>query len=87
MENELVKPNINLNGSDGMELARQYYEAAQAVENAANLMGRLVHGRDYQGSPDGAYERAYEQMVERLKPMISAYNDLKAIAEHCVEEA
>lgn len=80
-------PNINLNGADGMDLARQYHETAKAVEHAVNLMGYLVHGRDYQGSPEGAFERAREEMLDRIKPMISAYNDLNQIAEYCAESA
>ena len=78
-------PNINLNGADGMDLARQYHEAAKAIEDAVGKMGHLVHGRDYQGAPDGSYSRAREEMLDRIKPMISAYNDLRQISMHCAD--
>lgn len=80
-------PNINLNGAEGMDLATQYHEAAQAIEVAVNLMGRIVHGRDYQGLLDGSYTCAREQMMNRIKPMIEAFNDLNQIAQHCAENA
>ena len=70
-----------------MDLARQYHEAAVAVGVAVEKMGRLVHGRDYQGAPVGSYEAVCRQMVGRIKPMISAQNDLRVIAEHCADKA
>lgn len=78
-------PTINLNGADGMDLARQYHEATQAISDAVDKMGRLVHGRDYQGAPEGSYSRAREEMLDRIKPMISAYNDLRQISMHCAD--
>jgi hypothetical protein len=77
-------PLINLNGSDAMELARQYHEAAIALQNAVNLMGGIVHGRDY---PLGGYQTAQDEMVERIKPVIDAYNDLTQLARACAEQA
>ena len=80
-------PVINLNGADAMDLARQYHEAAIALESAVNLMGGIVHGRDYQTAPEGAYVTARAEMVERIKPLIDAYNELKMLAESCAEQA
>ena len=86
MSVNLQYPQINLNGADGLDLARQYAEAAQAVENAVEKMGRLVHGRDYQTAGVDAYRNAVEQMRDRIRPMVAIYNDLRDIAENCVDQ-
>jgi hypothetical protein len=80
-------PQINLNGSDGMDLASQYQDAANAIEHAINLMGRIPHGRDYQTLPDGAFTTARREMLERINPMITAREEMLALANHCAESA
>lgn len=76
-------PQINLNGSTGMELASQYQEAADAIAKAVNLMSAIPHGRDYQTLPAGSFEKAREEMIQRVMPLIIARNELFAIAIHC----
>jgi hypothetical protein len=84
---DLQFPGINLNGADATDLARQYYEAAKAVEHAADLQARIVHGRDYQTLSPEAYQKALDQMVERQKKLIEVYNDLRMLADYCIGEA
>ena len=80
-------PNINLNGSDGLDLAVQYHKAAEALVTACSIMGRIAHGRDYQGLPDGAYFTAREEMIERIRRIHDTILELKLLESHCVEQA
>lgn len=80
-------PQINLNGSNGMDLALQYNEACAALEKAITLMNAPLHGRDYQTLPPEAFATARQEMTERTKAMIAIYNDLMEIAHHCMENA
>ena len=82
----LQYPQINLNGTDALDLARQYFDAAKAVERAANLQANILHGRDYQTLPHEAYMRAKNDMLDRQKKLIEVYNDLMRIGENCVSQ-
>lgn len=45
----LLAPVVNLNGSDGNELALAYHRVAMALSEANAAMGKAMpHGRDYQ---------------------------------------
>ena len=80
-------PQINLNGSDGMELALQYNQAYVALEKGMSLMAPICHGRDFQGLPESAYITARQEMVDRMKTVQSVCDDLKALALHCAQHA
>lgn len=85
MDEEMVFPTINLNGSRPIVLAREYHEAARAVEEAHKRMQHLVHGREYQHEGGlASYKLAVEQMQERSKKLIEVYNDLVQIADYCM---
>jgi len=79
-------PQININGATAMDLAQQYDTAARAVEHAAELVGRLVHGRDYQTLSPDLYQNAVRENTERVKTLIAVYNDLMEIAHYCAGE-
>lgn len=83
----MQKPQINLNGSGGMELACQYQEAANALDNALHLMRHLVHGRDYQTLPYGSLARALAEMTERTGEVMKVRDELLEIARHCAEQS
>lgn len=78
-------PQINLNGSDGLELAFQYQNAANAVKEAIRVMSPIVHGRDYQTLPDGSYERAREEMIARIGVMLTVKDQLEYLALFCAK--
>ena len=80
-------PQINLNGSDGDELAIQYHEAAQAIEKAMRLMSPLVHGRDWQTLPESAFVQARQEMSDAIKLLDGVRTDLEEVARSCVEQA
>jgi hypothetical protein len=80
-------PQINLNGTDGMDLALAYNQAYVALEKAITLMNIPFHGRDYQTLPPEAYQTARREMTERTKAMIAVANDLREIATYCAENA
>lgn len=85
---DLQFPTINLNGTNPHCLAREYYEAAEAVELAHKRMQSIVHGRDYQHEGGLAeYKLAVEQMQERSKRLIEVYNDLTRLGDFCIQEA
>lgn len=79
-------PQINLNGSDAQSLAEQYHMAAIAVENALNATYGIVHGRDYQTLPEGAYTRAVREMEARQELLGTAAADLQRLTEHCMSD-
>jgi hypothetical protein len=80
-------PEINLNGTDGMDLAQAYNQAYVALERAITLMNAPLHGRDYQTLPPEAYQTARREMTERTKAMITVANDLREIVTHCADNA
>ena len=79
-------PQINLNGEDGFALVRRYGEAIKKVDEAVETMVFLPHGRDYQTLPDGAYNLARDQMLQRIKPMIAARNYLEQIQTNILDQ-
>lgn len=83
----MQKPQINLNGSDGMDLARQYHEAALALENAMRLMSPLVHGRDWQTLPESSFILARKEMADAIKVLDGVRADLEEVARSCAEQA
>lgn len=80
-------PVININGSSGEELARQHYEASIHLQEAVKLMGGIVHGRDYQGAPDGALQTAKTEMVNRMEAVLNVSHELTILAQHCSDNS
>lgn len=79
-------PQINLNGSDAIDLAVQYHDAARSLEVACLKMSSIPHGRDYQTLPAGSYEKAREEMHHRVKAISVIMNELEELASNCVDQ-
>lgn len=76
-------PQINLNGTGGVQLMEQYLLARKAVQDAIEAVAEAApHGRDYQTLPPGSAHKAMEEHVDRMNRLRSVHNELEAIAEH-----
>lgn len=80
----MTYPEINLNGSEGADLAEQYLAAYFAVETAKTAMAGIVHGRDYQTLPASAYTAAVEEMRHRITTLHDIATDMHLLAAHCM---
>ena len=77
-------PQLNINGTDGLELLTSYEKAMHAVEDALNVLRKLdVHGRDYQTITDirNAVLTAQREHRERIAKVDGVWRDLIAIGE------
>lgn len=76
-----IFPQINLNGTDGNVLMKEYADAYYAVNEACTkLLAATCHGRDYQGHPiNNAFMTAQREQGERIGKLESVRADIAAI--------
>lgn len=80
-------PQINLNGTDGGDLADEYMRAINAVTDAIQTVQAVtVHGRDYQTLGPEAYPAAHLEHVSRLARLLTVRDELTAIALNIAEQ-
>ncbi len=80
---ELVFPIVNLNGADRESLIEQNMDACTAARAAfAAALKAAPHGRDFQISPAGDYEKAAQAHIARCEKLRDITEDFEAIAIH-----
>lgn len=80
-QSEIVKPQVNINGSTAEALFREYYAAYEAVSETARTVQKLQpHGRDYQTVPNSVFEKAREQHDARVAKLLEVRQELVEIA-------
>lgn len=78
----LSVPSIHLNGTSGATLRREYIAAHNAVNDAYEALTQVtVHGRDYYVQGDGAFQKAREEHLVRLRKLSDVRDELAAIME------
>lgn len=79
----LIKPTINLNGTNAKDLLDQQLNAIWALRTAiSTLQDASPNGRDYQTMPRGTIDLAVAGHRERLARLESVMTELEEIAEH-----
>lgn len=85
----LTFPHINRNGTSARMLARDYSDAALAVERAIEKLSEVeFHSRDYMQQPDGAaiWKQAVEEHTARGAKLRSVAAELRALAEYAADK-
>ena len=79
---ELVKPFININGSDPDRMMEDILAARDKLSEAIKAMKEIIpHGRDYPGRTD-LYAKARDQHLDRIRALIKIENEMYEIVEH-----
>ena len=82
MEKTLTKPTVNLNGTNGHDLAMQYQTAHAAVGDAIKAMQQAMpHGRDYQTAGLNAFQLARDEHWDRMRALQAVEVELAEIWE------
>jgi len=80
-------PQVNLNGTLGAILLRQYLDAADALRAAERRLDEAApHGRDYQTLDDGAFRRAQDEHLDRKRRLESIIQELLDIAQEIARQ-
>jgi hypothetical protein len=83
----VIKPQINLNGTNARDLLEQQVVAIEALRSAmSTLQAAGPNGRDYQTMPRGTIDLAVAGHVDRLKRLESVLAELEEIAEHISDQ-
>lgn len=78
---EPTAPKINLNGSAGTDLIKGYSDAHRALDAALDALARITpHGRDYQTSPEGDYEKARAEHIARCTAVRAVRDEMMDLA-------
>lgn len=76
----IIAPIVNMNGTSADALVEQIHRAVVAIKDAAvALTDMYPHGRDFQLSPNGAYNTAREQHDQRLRALNVIEDELNAM--------
>jgi hypothetical protein len=76
----VTAPVINLNGTNGEALLKEYRTAIGAVNTAYIALDNItVHGRDFQTAAPGLYAQAREEQINRLKALAQIKEELLAL--------
>lgn len=82
-----LTPTINLNGTSGEALARQYSEVAAAAMRLVEALGRAApHGRDWQTRPDVDFAQARDQWRELVTTAGIIENVYATLTERALEQ-
>lgn len=82
-----VIPLVNINGTTCDTLASRSRDGYLAVQSAITELTRMApHGRDYQLSPTGDYEKAIEQHKTRLHILDQMKTELLEIFHGIVDQ-
>ena len=79
-KNKPTAPIINLNGTNGKELLEKLEGAEVCLRQAIMALGDMApHGRDYQVSPEGAFQLAtieHSNRMTALKEVLGEITDI-----------
>lgn len=75
-------PNVNINGTNGQTLLKEYCDAMYATEAAlAKLADATCHGRDFwAGNPENTFQQAREERGEALTKLRDVIAYLEGVA-------
>ncbi len=80
MPNDIALPTVHMNGTGRAQLIEQNKDALTAVRKAfVALQAAAPHSRDFYTQGPGAYTKARDQHVERLRKLESIESDLVEI--------
>lgn len=76
----MTAPTIHLNGTSGPVLIEQNRAARVALRTALDVLQEArPHGRDYYTQAAGAYERAKDEHLDRMRRLESIIDELEEI--------
>lgn len=77
-------PTINLNGSRGSDLLKEYENASKALDDACKAIQAItVHGRDYDAS---GWRQATEAKLRLLKSIEASRLEIESVAINVIEQ-
>jgi hypothetical protein len=80
MDNQITVPTLNLNGTSGEELCKEYRAAYDAVNTAYKTLAKVtVHGRDFQTVDQSLYQAARKEQKTRLLALSRLKDELLAM--------
>lgn len=82
INDHLVPPLVNLNGTSAEALLEQSINVSLALHKALEAMGHAApHGRDYQTAQPGSYERARDAFSRRLLVVATLRQEFDNLSE------
>ena len=82
----MIFPQVNMNGTDGADLALAYNDAANKMYDAIKAMRAPFHGRDYQTLPVGTFELANKEMMARVAAATAVMDEIHSIVESIAKQ-
>jgi hypothetical protein len=80
-------PTIHLNGTSKSELERRIESAAQALDNAIELLAEAApNARDYYPQGDGAFSEAQREHNDRMIKLTDVLREVQDIWLHVVNQ-
>jgi hypothetical protein len=80
MSDKPTAPVVNINGTSAKNLLEEYRAAGHALRTAIEAVSAMtVHGRDFQTAPEGLYQKARAEQVERLRKLQDVLKEVEAM--------